>query len=804
VQTTDQAPQSKFDALLTRLPLLWLSLAFLVGIFIASRLALPFYIWSILGGVFLVLAVLAKLLLPRFRPQLGGITATTWSLSLLAAALLLLGALRYQLSIPKTDVTQIAWYNDRQYDLVITGMVAAPPDIRDTYTNLRVQVEAVDTGDGDMEAGGLVLARLEGDETYQYGEMVRLRGRLNTPPENDEFSYRDYLARQGIHSYMSSATVTRLPLARGGKPLLRWVYDLKDRALVIIYEIFPEPEASLLAGILLGVDTGMSADLQQAFRDTGTAHIIAISGFNITILAGLLMTVFSRMLGRRFGPWAAVVGIALYTVLVGAEASVVRAAIMGGLGIFARQVGRRQTALNSLAFTAAVMCIINPFLPWDVSFQLSFAATLGLILYVQPFEEWAIKVLSRRTLPATAEKITRFISVYILFTLAAQLTTLPILAWHFGRLSLVSLLANPLILPVQPLVMILGGLALLAGFVYLPLGGALAWAAWPFAAYTIRMVELSARLPHGVIVLGDFSILFVLVYYAILFLFTFSRGRLRENVRSLATPSAILAMLAILTLLTWRTAFSAPDGRLHLTFMDVGSANAVLIQTPGGRYILVDGGPSAATLSDSLGRRLPPFARRLDWLIVASPQEDEMAALPRVLERFPVQNSLWTGNTQASYASLRVDEWLTDNNVPILRAEAGYTLDLGYGGRLEMVSASPRGGVLLVKWGEFSALLPIGLNFDAMEELDYGEKIGAVDVLLLADSGYAPLNTAEWIANLEPQVFILSVAAADLSGLPDESVLELTTGRTLLRTDQEGWIEVATDGKDFQVSVEGK
>ncbi len=804
MQTPDQVPQSKFDALVTRLPLLWPSLAFLTGILLASRLALPALVWLTLTGVFLLLAILARILLPRLPARLLGLSASAWFLITVSLVTFLLGAFRYQLSTPKIDAYHIAWYNDRQYDLLVTGTMDAPPDVRDAYTNLRVRVSAVDTGDGDLQAGGLLLVRVEGDETYQYGEIIRLRGKVSTPPENDEFSYRDYLARQGIHSFMADATVTRLPFPRAGNPLLGWVYDFKDKALANIYAIFPDPEASLLAGILLGEDNGLPADLQQAFKNTGTAHIIAISGFNIAIIAALFVTFFSRVLGPRRGPWAAVAGIVIYTILVGAEASVVRAAIMGGLGLFARQVGRRQTALNTLAFTAAVMCLINPFTPWDVGFQLSFFATLGLILYAAPFQAWAVRTISRFTLPAAADKIAKPLSEYVLFTLAAQLTTIPIMAWHFGRISLVSLVANPFILPAQPLVMILGGLALLMSLIHLPLGQIFAWIAWPFPAYTIRLVELFDRLPHGVIILGDFSFLFVLAFYAVLFLLTVSQGRVKEVLRAAAAPAVLLSALAIFTFLTWRAAFAAPDGRLHITFLEVGSADAILIETPSGRHILVNGGPSPSALSDGLGRRLSPFDRSLDWLIVAAPQEEQMAALPRTLERFPVENALWAGNFQASYSAGRVDEWLTANSVPVRRAAAGYMLDMGYGGRVEVLSATERGAVLLVEWGEFRLLLPVGLNFEALVELADGEEIGTVDVLLLADSGYAPLNEEDWIRNLSPQVFILSVSADDEFGLPDESVLELTTGRTLLRTDQNGWIEVTTDGHDFWVDVERK
>ena len=804
MDNTEGIEENKFLALVNRMPLVWLALALLAGILFASLVTLPWQAWSILVGCALLLAAASRLLLPRSMPSLLGRPPKFWMLLFFLAAAFLLGAARYQLSIPKVDAHQVAWFNDREADVLITGWVAAPPDVRDSYTNLRVQTTAVDTGDGDLPVKGLVLVRLGENKAYRYGEVIRLRGHLSTPPEWDDFSYRDYLARQGIHAYMSSAKVTRLPFAREGSFFLRPVFDLKDKALATVYKIFPDPEASLLAGILLGVDTGMAPDVQQAFRDTGTSHIIAISGFNITILAGLFMKFSRRLFRGRLYFLAAVAGIVLYTLLVGAEPSVVRAAIMGGLGILAGQLGRRQTALNSLAFAAVVMCLINPFMPWDVSFQLSFFATLGLVLYAQPFEAWALKLISRFTLPARAEKVAGYISTYVLFTLAAQLTTLPIMAWHFGRLPLISLITNVLILPVQPAVMVLGGLALLGGLLYIPLGSLLAWIAWPFATYTIRVVELFSRLPHGVIVLGEFSFLFVIGYYLVLFLFTFSRGKMKKLLRTATNPTILLSGLLILAVLTWRAALSSPDGRLHITFLDVGTAEAVLIETPSGRYILVNGGPSPTALSDSLGRLLPPFNRSLDWLIVASPQEEQMAALPRVLARFPPREALWLGNLEASYSALQVDEWLTGNEVPIISGESGYALDLGYGARLEVAGTTPRGGVLLIKWGNFSALLPIGLNFEALEELEYGRAVGAVDVLLLADSGYAPLNPSSWIENLQPQLIILSVAAGDPSGLPDASVLDSCSGRTLLRTDQDGWIEVSTDGEVFEVTAEKK
>jgi competence protein ComEC len=805
-------PSNTATRLTTRLPLLWLSLAFLAGILLASQVTLPVTVWLILAGSSILAAILLRILSSRLpfspAPQPPNSPApppSTLFLVSLSLIIFFLGAARYQASVPTIDAHHIAWYNDRQYELLVTGVLTEPPDVRDTYTNLRLSVQSVDTGDESLPVGGLILARILPGQSFHYGEVIRLRGQLKTPPENEDFSYRDYLARQGIHAYMPSAEATLLPF-RGGNPIPAAIYALKERSLAILYRIFPDPEASLLAGILLGVDTGLPPDLQQAFKDTGTAHIIAISGFNITIIAALFVVVFSRLLGPRRGALAAVIGIAIYTFLVGADAAVVRAALMGGLALFARQVGRRQDGLNTLAFVAALMAAINPHTPWDVGFQLSFAATLGLILYAQPFQEWAAQLLARFLPPATAPKIAQPLSEFVFFTLAAQLTTLPIMAYQFGRISLVSLIANPFILPAQTAVMLLGGLALLLGLLYLPLGQLAAWLAWPFVVYTNRTVELFARFPHGVLILGDFSLLFAILFYAALLAWTFAGHRLKAFLvaRQLTLALLLLSALALITFLTWRAAFAAPDGRLHLTFLDVGSADALLIQTPTGHYILVNGGPSPSRLSDALGRRLSPFDRKLDYLVIASTQEDQVGALPRMLEHFPPQAVLWAGKVESSYSARQLDEWLADQPITLTRAVPGSGLDLGQGARLTVLATGPRGAVLLVEWGGFRALLPIGMNFDTLEELKNGQAIGPVTALLLADSGYAPLNPPEWVAALRPQVVVLCVAAGDPDGLPAQETLDAVNDSTLLRTDRDGWIQVTTDGEQMWVEVERK
>ena len=316
---------------------------------------------------------------------------------------------------------------------------------------------------------GLLLARVSPGTSLQYGDRIRLEGRLETPPENEDFSYRNYLANQNIYSYMSYPTVDLLQHGQGNL-ILSALYSFRQRALDIVYRLYPDPEASLLAGILLGDQSGITAQVQEAFRLTGTSHIIVISGFNITIIAALFTFLFTRLLGTRRGAIVSAVGIILYTLMVGANPAVLRAAILGMLTLLGLQVGRKQVGLNSLVFAAALMALLTPTVLWDVSFQLSFAATLGIMLYADLFTGGFTNLAARFIPRQKAENLAAPVGEYFLITMAALLTTLPLMVYYFKRISLTSLIANPLILPAQPPLMVLGGLSVLIGMLFQPLG----------------------------------------------------------------------------------------------------------------------------------------------------------------------------------------------------------------------------------------------------------------------------------------------------------------------------------------------
>jgi competence protein ComEC len=319
------------------MPLFWISLAFLCGIILSPSLMVSVTVWlviALLAGI-LLLPPISRWILSRLP---SGFANFTQSLRLYSPAIypllivfFCLGAIRYQIALPRIDKDYIAYYNDRPGEYLIEGVIAEPPDKGDTYSNLRLRVEQLVTLPVQGEPAkfllvqGLLLARVPASVTFNYGDRIQLQGLLETPPENEDFSYRDYLAKHGIYSYMFYPEVSLLQQGRGSS-FFSGLYAFRQRALDLIYSLYPDPEAGLLAGILLGVQSGIPADVLEAFRITGTSHIIVISGFNITIIAALFTLVFSHFLGVRRGAVISAAGIILYTLLVGANPAVVRAA----------------------------------------------------------------------------------------------------------------------------------------------------------------------------------------------------------------------------------------------------------------------------------------------------------------------------------------------------------------------------------------------------------------------------------------------------------------------------------------------
>ena len=755
------------------MPLFWLSTAFLLGLLLGAAVPLRGSLWLLLAGEAFVLGWLEvrwqmlaawRARRQKFAPLPAGVIL----------GFLLLGAARFQVGQPAPTPADLAWYNGRG-ELRVQGWVCGDPDTGDLAVQLRVCAEQLP--DAQMEVDGVLLARLPAGFDYQYGDVLILTGKPFTPPQTEDFSYRQYLAGRGIHSMLMKPQVQLLG-SGAGNPLMAALYHLRRLAYARILQYLPQPEASLLGGILLGIESDIPQAVEDAFRDTGTAHIIAISGFNMAVLAALFAAFANRVLPRRWAFPVALLGITLYTLLVGAEPPVVRAAVMGGMGLLGAQLGRRQVGVNSLTFTAAAMCLFNPLLPWDAGFQLSFCATLGLVLFADPLLQSFTTLLEKRFSPTTARSIAAPVGEYFLFTLAAQAAVLPVTVMHFRQLSWTALLANPLVLPPQPLVMILGGIAVLVGLIFPPLGRLLAMLTYPLLAYTIRVVEGLAQLPGGVVNLGQVHPAAGLVYALLLMLLALAWHK-REQIRGWVRPAALLVGGGLLAAVIWQHVLTLPDGRLHLTWLAVDGGPALFIQSPAGRTLLIDGGARSSQVENALGRRLPLTARRLDAVLVSG-AADSLDGLAATLERYPSGLALIHPAALQKKGGSRLLEVWRQQDVQAQPLIAGQTLDLN-GVRVEALQMNAKSMAVWIEWKHLRALLPNGQPPAALRA---DPQISQLSLLLLSpqDLQLAPLE--EWLT-LQPQT---TVMVNELGGQDVPGVMYLRPGE---------WLRLSSDGEQM-------
>lgn len=360
------------------------------------------------------------------------------------------------------------------------------------------------------------------------GQWFVLKGKIQQPKRYDDFDYISYLAKEGIHAtmyyptYDVSLTDEAPMLMRARVAVVSCLAGVRRALTQSLARSVPEPESGYLASLLVGAKGNVGASLKEAFARTGTSHIVALSGYNITIIATVLMMLLAP-LGARRSYWIAIIAIGLFVVMVGGGASVVRAAIMGVLAMTAQRLGRLSDAGNTMAATAAAMCVFNPLvLRWDVGFQLSFLAFAGIV-YVQPLiEPWMTRVLRWKSLASLVST-----------TLSAQVLVLPLLLVVFKVLAVYTLPVNILVLPLVPLAMALGFATALAGFVWSWAGLLVGQLAWLVAALQLSIVSRVAALPSAALTVPLSGTTAVAIYAALVAgLISLYRGRVKLTISS--------------------------------------------------------------------------------------------------------------------------------------------------------------------------------------------------------------------------------------------------------------------------------
>jgi competence protein ComEC len=665
--------------------------------------------------------------------------------------------------------------------------------------------------------------RLIGGDTISWSGGIRALG---------DSDYDRYLAAQGV---VASCQATALTIVRHDDSPAGRLEALRQASGDALQRVLPEPGGGLAAAILIGLRDRVDRGVAAAFTAAGVSHIVAISGWNIAIVAAVVAALLRGRLARRRRAIVTIVAIVGYTLFAGASASVLRAAVMAGVAMAAVESGRGSRVMVGLAWATAMMIVAEPATIADVGFQLSAAATAGLVVWAGPLTDW---------LGAWAPRIPGPLRESLGVSLAAQAATLPIALLTFGRLALIAPLANLVAVPLVPPVMGAGALAFAAGWASVL--GAPAWFAGLLAmpaavllSALIAVVGAAAAVPGGNQTLA-FPANAVAAAAATGLLWLLHRAlagasRPRGSARARLTQPApaqtekprlrpryrwALAGAALLVVLGGSVVAARPDGSVHVIVLDVGQGDSILLEGDRGGRILVDGGPDPNVLVADLDRYVPAWDRRLDAIVLTHPHDDHVAGLVAVVERYQVGRAFesgWPSDTPAYRAwrsalaakGLRPERLATgqtlrldDATLDVLWPDDGRTRPA----YLDQTATDNRktndASIVLLGDYEGRRFLLTGDEEEDVDPILLSRGVPAVDMLKVAHHGSATASSDALLATVQPRVAVVSVGANNRYGHPNAATMARLRAHSshVARTDQEGTVETTLNAASVTVT----
>ena len=415
------------------------------------------------------------------------------ALSLLFFAL---GGLRVEQSLYSLEQTVL--YQEVDKEIVLEGLVKQEPTI-----SARAKTLYIETADST------VLVRTDVHSSVAYGDVVQVSGTLSLPKDfqtdlGREFAYTKYLKARGVLFQVDYAEIQILE-SNQGNPVISQLLQFKEKFISVIREYLPEPASGLATGLVLGVKGALGEDLESAFRQSGIIHIVVLSGYNVMLVVIFVLFILKRFLGRKGQLYFGLLAILAFALLVGLSATVVRASLMAALLLIMSTVGRIYIILRGLLLVAVMMVLMNPLLlAYDIGFQLSFLATLGLILLAP----WLESKLSN--IPNLYD-----FKSFLIATIATQIAVLPLLLYQIGEVSLVAVVVNVIVLPVVPIVMLLILLLGVSGLWLPVLAPVISFCAYLLLTYIISVANWFSSLPYAALAVPAFPWWIMLSMYLV-------------------------------------------------------------------------------------------------------------------------------------------------------------------------------------------------------------------------------------------------------------------------------------------------
>jgi competence protein ComEC len=674
--------------------------------------------------------------------------------------------------------------------VTVEGILHNDPGESTLGWSAEVSVRRVEWADGAATLRSAVWAGGDGRvPAARRGDRVRLRGILRVP---DDPGFATGLRHKGIPAQLQVDDFVRLGGASNA--FVRLTQVTREVVGRSIRRVVAPREAGLLLGLLLGDDSELQPGLARDFHAAGLSHLLVVSGENVAMI---LAPVLGAAALLRLSRWPRfVVGfgaVAFFTILTGAEPSVLRAGVMAGMALTGVLMGRQRTTASILAGAVLALLVLDPWLVWSVGFQLSVTATAGMVALASPIAGWIERFLPQPLALATGA------------TIAAQLGVTPVLLSQFGEVPLVTLPANVLAFPLVSPALLLGAAASAIGLAWLPLGRFLG----AIATIPMRGLELVAdrlgKAPVAYITSDGGPVVLLLTGVIVFGIGLWIRTRWRPP----RVAAAVAA--ALLPLFVWTAALGGgPPAGLTLRFFDVGQGDATLITTPEGGNVLIDAGPE----EEDVARELAALGvKRLDVVIASHPHADHIIGMPAVLSRIPVGLVLQPGCPGASPLQADLDRAIADEHLRELNPRAGDRFRVG---TLELDILSPdrcwtgtesdtNNDALVIRavYLEDVVLIATEPEEPAQEVLlESGTDLHAA--LLRVPHHGASTSVAEFFDAIHAPIGIISVGADNPYGHPTATTLDelAAAGTRVWRTDLDGTITVRFDGPTPTVESE--
>ncbi|MBE6084241.1 MAG: DNA internalization-related competence protein ComEC/Rec2 [Selenomonas ruminantium] len=774
------------------------------GIGCASLLTLP-------GSIILPLLLLA-LSLSIF----GAWQGRQWTWMAVLAAFFCVGMLRFMAAdyLSEQDISNFA-----RETVKVEGILREEPRLTEDNQGQKKQRYLLDVTrvrikgqDWQRASGGIyVYARHHEAPAVRIGDKVTAAGKVRSPhgyQNPGQLDTKLLLKSQRITASLSAGKqgIKVEPVETAA--FARKLADVRSHYRERMQAVMPKEDAAAIFAMLFGGYDGVNEDLVQNFTLTGLIHLLSVSGSHISLLAAVMAGLGTLLRLPKAATAVLVVGlIVIYSLLAGAVPPVIRSAIMGGLAFVALALNRERDARRILLVTGLVMLVIWPLLLFHISFQLSFLATAGL-LYLAP--KWQSFLRERG--------VNSFVAAGLSITLAAQLATLPVLAWYFNQLSLSSLLANLVVVPLVELLIVLGLFAGALAFA-LPFAGSVVFACDSLLLGVVE--ELTAQiaaLPASAIWIPSLHFSGGLLYYVLLGLFLLTaeqREKLWEGLKARRKVLGMGALVLFVFVISWQMA-SPKEMQVH--FIDVGQGDAALLITPHGHAFMFDCGGTRDGAFDVGAKVDVPYllhygVLKLDGIFLTHAHEDHAAGCGSLMKKIPVTQVVTADEGISDYArSMRLGD-----NDPLLHkfhtARRGDALMVD-GVRIEVLYApSVSGGdnktgneasnVYRVSYGKASFLFTGDLTKEREAELLAAGINPQSTVLKAGHHGSDTSSSPEFLEAVRPKFGIFCAGTDNSFGHPKPEIVKRfrQLGIKTYRTDEDGAVVFYTDGERMRVET---